>query len=468
MKIAFYTLGCKVNQNETGALTRLFCENGFSLAREDEAADVYVVNSCTVTAGGDKKSLQWLRRAKRKHPHAVTVLTGCYPQAFPDAAAAAPEADVVTGANARGRLLDHVLQNLQTGERIVDIVPHAKTQHFEELPREQTEDRTRAFMKIEDGCNRQCAYCVIPRARGNVRSRSEESILAELRSHAQDGTREVVFSGINLSSYGRDTGTSLAEIVEHAATIDGIERIRLGSLEPDLLDSESLRRMAAVPKLCAQFHLALQSGCDATLRRMRRVYTVEQFRAVAAEIRALLPHATLITDVIVGFPGETDADFEETVRFVREMRFLKVHVFSFSRRFGTPAYDMPNQIDAHVKALRSRALQATADETRAEVIASLHGTRAEVLLEHPMSKTLFTGYTREYVPVLISTRLPDVPEALTEAEKLELAQCARVCKQGALVSVVLGEFDGERCAARVISDGQIATLKHHQQGESIV
>ncbi|MEG1176816.1 MAG: tRNA (N(6)-L-threonylcarbamoyladenosine(37)-C(2))-methylthiotransferase MtaB [Ruthenibacterium sp.] len=431
MKVAFYTLGCKVNQNETGALTRLFCENGFVLAQEDEAADVYVVNSCTVTAGGDKKSRQWLRRVKRKNPNAVTVLTGCYPQAFPTQAAAAMEADVVTGSSARGRILANVLRSMRTGERIVDIVQHERTEIFEELPMEQMTDRNRAFMKIEDGCNRQCAYCVIPRARGSVRSRSEASILAELHALAADGVPEVVFSGINLSSYGRDTGTCLADIVEKAAQIEGIRRIRLGSLEPDLMDDASLSRLASVPKLCPQFHLALQSGCDATLRRMRRIYTVQEYRALVQKIRVLIPHATFITDMIVGFPGETDEDFLCSMRFAEEIGFLKVHVFSYSRREGTPAYAMPQQIDAQVKAQRSHVLQAAADAMRARIIAGLRGTQAEVLLEKRINASVHTGYTREYIPVLVS---------------------APQHTQGDIVAVTLGDFDGERCAAVLSTD----------------
>ena len=250
MKVAFYTLGCKVNQNETGALAQLFYENGFEPAPDGGEADVYIVNSCTVTAGGDKKSRQWLRRAKRRNPGAVTVLTGCFPQAFPGEALAVEEADIITGSGARRRVLDNVLRFLQEGGRIVDIAPHEKSERFEELPMERLEGHTRAFMKIEDGCNRRCAYCVIPRARGSVRSRAEESILGELAALAKGEYAEVVFSGINLSSYGRDTGTDLAEIVEKAAQVPGIRRIRLGSLEPDLMTEEMIARMARVPALC--------------------------------------------------------------------------------------------------------------------------------------------------------------------------------------------------------------------------
>ncbi|MEG2930783.1 MAG: MiaB/RimO family radical SAM methylthiotransferase [Ruthenibacterium sp.] len=323
-------------------------------------------------------------------------------------------------------MLADVLRSMQTGERIVDIVPHEGAEIFEELPMEQMTGRNRAFMKIEDGCNRQCAYCVIPRARGSVRSRSEESILAELHALAADGNTEVVFSGINLSSYGKDTGTCLADIVEKAARVEGIWRIRLGSLEPDLMDDAQLSRLAAVDSLCPQFHLALQSGCDATLRRMRRIYTVQEYRTVVQKIRALLPHATFITDMIVGFPGETEDEFAQSLRFAQEIGFLKVHVFSFSRREGTPAYNMPEQIDASVKAQRSHALQTEADAMRARIIASLRGTQAEVLLEKRVNAFMYTGYTREYVPVLVF---------------------APQHTQGDIVSVTLGDFDGERCAA---------------------
>ena len=414
LKLSFYTLGCKVNQNETGALAELFCQNGFTLAAGGEDADVYLVNSCTVTAGGDKKSRQWLRRAKRQHPGAVTVLAGCYPQAFPEEAAAVAEADIVMGAKGRRRVLENVLLFLQTHERIVDIAPHEKGEAFEELPLERFAGHTRAFMKIEDGY---------------VRSRSEENILKELAVLAGAGYQEVVFSGINLSSYGQDTGTTLAALCEKAAGVPGIRRIRLGSLEPDLMDDESIRRMAAVPQVCPQFHLSLQSGCTETLRRMRRVYTAGQYAEVVEKLRAAFPRAVFTTDVIVGFPGETQAEFEESMAFVRKIGFLKVHVFSYSRREGTPAYDMPGQIDEHTKALRSHALQAAADEVRAQVIGAMAGTEAEVLLERQVANGIFTGYTKEYVPVRIR-----VPGRRT----------------GDIVPAVLGAFDGTRCAAQPV------------------
>ncbi len=428
MKVSFYTLGCKVNQNETGSLAQLFIQNGFDIAQDGEKADVYIVNSCTVTAMGDKKSRQWLRRAKRTAPDAVTVLTGCFPQAFAEEASLVTEADVVTGSNARRRILDDVLEYMQTGRRIIDIVPHTKGEVFEELPMEHIEERTRSFMKIEDGCARQCAYCVIPRARGNVRSRSEESILAELETLAANGYSEAVFTGINLSSYGRDfkDGTTLANIVLKASQQGCIKRIRLGSLEPDLMDENAIATLQKADRLCPQFHLALQSGCDETLRRMRRVYTTAEFKTVMDNIRTAFPDASFTTDVIVGFPGETEEEFKKSVEFVKSCGFLKVHVFSFSRREGTPAYDMPNQVDEHEKSLRNHILQTSADKVRAEIINGMFGRECEVLLEKPVSKNNYTGYTREYVPVVVSAKGHSVND---------------------IIKCTLGEFDGERCRA---------------------
>ena len=429
MRVSFYTLGCKVNQNETGALAQLFEQHGFTVVESGEAADVYVVNSCTVTNFGDQKSRKWLRRAKRENPGAVTVLTGCYPQAFPEEAATIAEADVVTGSGNRRSILEDVMQ-VVNGERgkVVDIRPHQKGEAFEELPMDRFADHTRAFVKIEDGCGRQCAYCVIPRARGPVRSRSEQSILEELRRLADAGYREVVLTAISLLSYGRDTGTCLADLVERAAGVEGIERIRLGSLDPDLLTDRDIARLAAVDKLCPQFHLSLQSGCSKTLRAMRRPYTAEQYAAVADKLRAAFGagNVSLTTDVIVGFPGETEEDFVQSMAFVTEQKFLKVHVFPYSRREGTPAYDYPGQLPEHEKEARSRRMTDAVEAVRGRLTQAMAGQQAEVLLETPLSSTLFTGYTRQYLPVVVN---------------------APGHQSGDILRVVLGEWDGKRCRA---------------------
>ena len=432
MRVTFYTLGCKVNQNETGALAQLFEENGYTVVSYEEGADVYIVNSCTVTNFGDQKSRKWLRRAKRENPGAVTVLTGCYPQAFPEEAAKITEADVVTGSGNRHAILADV-QKVLDGEqtRVVDIRPHEKGEQFEELPMDKFAEHTRAFVKVEDGCNRRCAYCVIPRARGPVRSRDEASVLEELRRLAEAGYKEVVLTAISLPSYGTDSGTSLVDLIEKAAEVPGIERIRLGSLDPDMLHAEDIRRMAAVKKLCPQFHLSLQSGCDKTLRTMRRPYTTAQYADIAAQLRQAFgaENVSFTTDVIVGFPGETEEDFEASMDFVTGMRFLKVHVFPYSRREGTAAFDFPDQLPEHEKEARSHRMTAAVEEVRAAEVAAMQGRTASVLLETPLSNTLFTGYTKQYLPVLVS---------------------APGHKTGDIVEVVLGAWDGKRCRAELL------------------
>lgn len=432
MRVTFYTLGCKVNQNETGALAQLFEESGYTVVSNDEGADVYVVNSCTVTNFGDQKSRKWLRRAKRENPGAVTVLTGCYPQAFPEEAAAIEEADVVTGSGNRRAIL-HDVQKVLNGEaeRVVDIRPHEKGERFEELPMDKFAEHTRAFVKVEDGCNRRCAYCVIPRARGPVRSRDEASILQELHRLTEAGYKEIVLTAISLPSYGTDNGTSLVELVERAAMVPGVERLRLGSLDPDMLHDDDILRLSRIEKLCPQFHLSLQSGCDKTLRAMRRPYTTEQFAEIANKLRGAFgeENVSFTTDVIVGFPGETEEDFEASMAFVTGQRFLKVHVFPYSRRAGTPAYDFPDQIPEHEKEARSRRMTAAVEAVRAEEAARMQGRFADVLLETPLSTTLFTGYTKQYLPVLVT---------------------APGHQTGDIVKVRLKEWDGKRSRAELI------------------
>ena len=432
MRVTFYTLGCKVNQNETGALAQLFEESGYTVVPNDEGADVYVVNSCTVTNFGDQKSRKWLRRAKRENPGAVTVLAGCYPQALPDEAAAIEEADVVTGSGNRRAIL-HDVQKVLNGEaeRVVDIRPHEKGERFEELPMDKFAEHTRAFVKVEDGCNRRCAYCVIPRARGPVRSRDEASILQELHRLTEAGYKEIVLTAISLPSYGTDNGTSLVELVEKAAMVPGVERLRLGSLDPDMLHDDDILRLSRIEKLCPQFHLSLQSGCDKTLRAMRRPYTTEQFAEIANKLRYAFgeENVSFTTDVIVGFPGETEEDFEASMAFVTGQRFLKVHVFPYSRRAGTPAYDFPDQIPEHEKEARSRRMTAAVEAVRAEEAARMQGRAADVLLETPLSTTLFTGYTKQYLPVLVT---------------------APGHQTGDIVKVRLKEWDGKRSRAELM------------------
>ena len=409
MNVWFHTLGCKVNQYETQAMMALLRADGFSTGEltGDTAVghDVIVVNSCTVTGESDRKLRQLLRRYRRSYPDAVLVLTGCMPQAFPEKAAVLSEADIVLGNDSRRAIVRHLKTFLQTGQRIVCIHEHSK--EFEPLTIDSFEGRTRAFLKIEDGCNRFCSYCIIPYARGRVRSKDSEDLRQEIAGLAANGYREVVLVGINLTAYGQDIGKSLCDAVEVACAQDGIVRVRLGSLEPDMLTDEVIERLAAQPKLCPQFHISLQSGCDATLRRMNRRYTSAEYAAVCQKLRAAFPGCALTTDVMVGFPGEDENEFAESFAFVESIAFAQVHVFAYSRRPGTPADKAPNQVENAVKSARSRRMIDMCEQQRERYMRQFIGTKQAVLLE-TRSKTegYVEGYTDNYLPVLVKTDQP--------------------------------------------------------------
>jgi len=342
-RIAFTTLGCKVNQYETECLAELFSQNGFEVVEPDEAADVYVINSCTVTASGDKKTRQMLRRMKKKNPGSIAALTGCYPQAFPDKAAAIPEADIVTGTKDRLDLLNKVRKALE-GERIVSVTPHIRGELFEPMRVNGLRGRSRAYLKIEDGCERYCSYCIIPTARGPIRSKPMEDIREEVTALADAGYKEVVLVGINLSSYGKETGLRLIDAIELCCSVPGIERVRLGSLEPELLTGDDIARMAKLKNFCPQFHLSLQSGCDRTLKAMNRHYDSAEYARIVRDIRASFDNAAITTDIMVGFAGETEEDHKASLAFAEEIGFAKVHVFAYSRREGTVAARRPDQV----------------------------------------------------------------------------------------------------------------------------
>ena len=355
MKIAFYTFGCKVNQYETQALRQQFAAAGWEVLdfAHDAPWDAVVVNSCTVTAEGDRKTRQLLRRLRREHPDAAICLTGCFPQAFPEAAQAMEEADVVTGSRDRRGLSQALDRFLATGKRVVELRPHQQGEAFEAMSAESFGRRTRAFVKIEDGCENYCAYCIIPTARGPVRSKPIEALREELAALARSGYQEVVLAGINLSAYGREYGLRLIDAIEAAAGTPGLRRVRLGSLEPDVIGPEDFSRMAAAGKICPQFHLSLQAGCDATLRRMGRRYDTAHYRAAVEEIRRRFPLAAITTDLMVGFPGETEGDFLESVAFARKVGFAKIHVFPYSPRPGTVAAGMAGQLPPEEKRRRA-------------------------------------------------------------------------------------------------------------------
>ncbi len=408
MKAAFYTLGCKVNQYETHAMRHQLEQCGFETADylpgETGECDVLVINSCTVTGESDRKLRQLLRRCRRERPEAVLVLSGCMPQAFPDKATGFEEADIILGNAARRRLPEYILQYFSTHQRIVEIPKHEA--QFEELPIGEMEGHTRAFVKIEDGCNRFCSYCIIPYARGRVRSRSLVDLRDEVTTLAAKGYREIVLVGINLTAFGQDCGLSLADAVDTVCAIDGIKRVRLGSIEPDYLTPPVIERLAAQKKLCPQFHLALQSGCDATLKRMNRHYTTAEYAALCQTLRERFPGCAITTDFMVGFPGETEEEFEASLSFVKEIAFARVHIFAYSRRPGTPADKAPDQVENRVKAARSRKTAAVCQQLAAEYAAGFIGKTVEVLLETPLPDGTVHGYSPQYVGVRVKTDSP--------------------------------------------------------------
>lgn len=397
MRIAFYTLGCKVNQCETQALTQRFSAEGYDVVSHEAQSDVYVINSCTVTAEGDRKTRQMLRRFKKLNPASCVALTGCFPQAFPDAAAKLPEADILCGNRRREALVALVAQFLRTGERIVAITPHEKDEPFESGDAQYTGERTRTFLKIQDGCRRYCAYCIIPAARGPLRSKSPQEITAAVQAAAAAGCNEAVLTGINLSCYGKEQGLRLTDALE-AACRTSICRVRLGSLEPELLEPDDIARMASQEKLCPQFHMSLQSGCDETLRRMRRQYTAEGYAEIVRDLRKFFPGCAVTTDIMVGFPGETEAEFAASLAFATEIGFAKAHVFAYSRRPGTKAADMPGQIQNAVKSRRAAEMAAAMQRSAQAYLQAQQGRRLNVLFE-AKSGEYWEGYAENYVPV---------------------------------------------------------------------
>lgn len=419
MKAKIITLGCKVNQYESEAMLEALLAGGFQEAAFGEEADVVVVNSCTVTATSDQKVRQTLRRARKENPGAVTVLTGCMPQAFPEEAAALLEADVVLGNARRADLLPRVMEYLSSKQRIVDIAPHEKGEKFERMAVSTFHGRTRAFLKIEDGCDRFCSYCIIPYARGRVRSKPLEDIQEEVRRLGEQGFQEVVLTGINLPAYGRELGLHLCDAVEAACQAPGISRVRLGSLEPEQLTPDVIARMAKEEKLCPQFHLSLQSGCDATLRRMNRHYTTAEYRQIVGNLRAAFPGCAITTDIMVGFAGETQEEFEQSLQFAREIAFAKVHVFAYSRRPGTRAYDAPGQVPNKVKEERSRQMIQVTKTTQQAFLQAQVGKVEEVLFEQQREQGVWEGYTRNYTHVLAPSG-KDLSGQLLPVELLEV------------------------------------------------
>lgn len=399
MDFNIVTLGCKVNQYESEAMREDMLKNGFSSAENKDFADIFIINTCTVTSVSDAKNRKLIHRIRRNNPSAVIVLTGCMPQAFPDEMEQFNECDIILGNKQRTSLVPSINRFLGERTPFIDIPTHENTGfEYENLSVSSFGEHTRAFIKIEDGCNRFCSYCIIPYARGRVRSKPLADLKKEIQSVAAGGYKEVVLVGINLSAYGLNEDFDLADAVEAACSVDGIERVRLGSIEPERMDDEMTKRLSAQPKFCPQFHLSLQSGCDNTLKAMNRHYTSAEYAEIVNRLRNNFDNASITTDVMVGFAGETEEDFEASMAFVKSIGFAKVHVFPYSQRRGTKAAGAPNQLNPSVKEQRAKQMIKLTDESRKKFLSSQVGLTEEVLFER-MRHGYLEGYTKNYTPV---------------------------------------------------------------------
>ena len=407
-KAALHNLGCKVNAYETEAMQHLLEEAGYEIVPFTQKADVYVVNTCSVTNMADRKSRQMLHKAKKNNPDSIVVATGCYVQTSEKEVLNDLSVDIVIG-NDRKHDLVRLLEeySLDSVNDTVDDINDGK-HNFEELFIDQTKEHTRAFIKVQDGCNQFCSYCIIPYARGRVRSRRFENVIAEVERLAANGFKEVVLTGIHLSSYGVDfeEAVGLLELIQAVNAVKGIERIRLGSLEPKIVTEHFASELSKLDKICPHFHLSLQSGCDATLKRMNRKYTTKEYERGCELLRKYFVHPAITTDVIVGFPGETEEEFEQTEAYLEHIHFYEMHIFKYSKRKGTRAAVMPDQIDEQIKAARSEKLIALGHDMSKEFRKFYIGKNEEVLFEEKAvigDKEYFVGYTKEYVKVAKKT-----------------------------------------------------------------
>ena len=414
-KAALHNLGCKVNAYETEAMQQLLEEAGYEIVPFSEKADVYVVNTCSVTNMADRKSRQMLHKAKKLNPDSIVVGAGCYVQTKEQEAISDLAIDIIIGNNKKHELVslineymakrENTHSDLFTENAVIDI--NDNKQEFEELFLSKTAEHTRAFIKVQDGCNQFCSYCIIPYARGRVRSRSIENVLAEVNRLAQNGFKEIVLTGIHLSSYGVDCDDNLLHLIREVHKVDGIERIRLGSFEPRLITEEFASELSKLEKVCPHFHLSLQSGCDETLKRMNRKYTTEEYAESCKLLRKYFDHPAITTDVIVGFPGETEEEFEKTKEYLEKIHFYEMHIFKYSKRQGTRAAVMDNQVPDEIKTKRSSILIELGNRMSKEYRDYYIGMDKEVLFEEKTKlsgKDYFVGYTKEYVKVAIETQ----------------------------------------------------------------
>ena len=405
-KVTFYTLGCKVNQYETEAMEEIFEKRGYTIVDNDEIADIYVINTCTVTNLGDRKSRQFIRRAKKLNKNAIVAAVGCYSQVAPEEVEEIEGVDIVIGTTDRDKIVD-LCEKARIENKKINIVKNIKGhKEFENLNIVDVKDKTRAYIKIQEGCNQFCSYCIIPYARGPIRSRGLEDIVTETKRLSKAGFKEIILTGIHVASYGKDLhDITLLNVIEEVSKVKGIERIRLSSIEPTLIDEDFMKGTAEVKKLCDHFHLSLQSGSDRVLERMNRKYTTSQYKDIVNLIRRYLPNAGITTDIIVGFPGETEEEFEETYNFVKDIGFSRIHVFKYSPRKGTPAIEFKDQIDGNTKHIRSEKLISLGDDLMDNFHEKFIGETMKVLFEEANKDDVgfMEGYTTNYIRVKAKT-----------------------------------------------------------------
>lgn len=406
-KVALHNLGCKVNAYETEAMQQMLDAAGYEIVPFEPGADIYVINTCSVTNIADRKSRQMLHKAKKMNPDAIVVAAGCYVQADTKKAEADASIDIIIGNNKKQELIP-ILESYRTGhQKTTECVDINHTKEYENLEIDRTEEHTRAYLKVQDGCNQFCTYCIIPYARGRIRSKKTEDVVNEVKRLAASGCQEVVLTGIHLSSYGKERPEdqeNLLTLIQAVHQVDGIERIRLGSLEPGIITEEFAAAISSLPKVCPHFHLSLQSGCTTTLKRMNRRYTAEEYREKCEILRKYYPAPALTTDVITGFPGETEEEFEESRSFVDSIHFYETHIFPYSKREGTKAAGMPDQLTEQVKKERSRILIALGKEHQREYMEQFLGQEKEVLFEEQQTvegQEYWTGHTMEYLKIAV-------------------------------------------------------------------
>ena len=409
-KAALHNLGCKVNAYETEAMQQMLEADGYTIVPFSEVADVYVINTCSVTNMADRKSRQMLHRAKNKNKDAIVVAAGCYVQTKEQEATLDEAIDIIIGNNKKHELIERINEYVRENKKIDSVIDiNDRLQEYEELCMDKPSEHTRAFIKVQDGCNQFCSYCIIPYARGRVRSRKLAHVLEEVQKLADNGYQEVVLTGIHLSSYGIDIEENLLHLIQEIHKIDKITRIRLGSLEPKIVTEEFARELSQLEKVCPHFHLSLQSGCDATLKRMNRKYTTKEYKEGCNLLRKYFDNPAITTDVIVGFPGETEEEFAATKEFLEDIHFYEMHIFKYSKRQGTRAAVMPDQVPENIKNDRSAVLIALGNKMSKEYRESFSLSEKEVLFEEEtqiLGKKYYVGYTMEYVKVAKESETP--------------------------------------------------------------